>query len=76
MSAAELLALREQEALAMVQIVGITYAAPGETTTTFVDAQPGRYFAACFLPEGTTPTAEGHGPPHFTPGMLEEFTVG
>jgi hypothetical protein len=75
MSAEELLALPQEQALSMVKIVGITFAAPGETTTAFVDAQPGRYFAACFIPEGTTPTAEGEGPPHFTLGMLKEFNV-
>lgn len=72
---AEVLALPMEQALASVQLVGIVFAEPGGSGTSFIDAAPGRYFAACFLPEGTTPTAEGTGPPHFTLGMLKEFTV-
>ncbi|GAA2543491.1 hypothetical protein [Pseudonocardia hydrocarbonoxydans] len=72
---ADVLALPMEEALASVQLVGIVFAAPGESDTSFIDATPGRYVAACFLPEGTTPTTEGTGPPHFTLGMLREFTV-
>lgn len=71
----EVLALPMEEAVASLQLVGIVFAAPGETDTTFIDAPAGRYFAACFIPEGTTPTAEGTGAPHFTLGMLKEFTV-
>jgi hypothetical protein len=48
----------------------------------FVDLEPGRYVIACFLPVGATPenmealeSGELQGPPHFTQGMLEEFTV-
>lgn len=71
----ELLSLPMEEALASVQLVGIVFAAPGETDTSFIDAQPGRYVATCFIPDGTTLTAEGTGPPHFVLGMLKEFTV-
>jgi hypothetical protein len=35
----------------------------------------GRYGAACFIPQGTTHSTEGSGPPHFTLGMFAEFTA-
>lgn len=73
--AEELLMLPMEESLSMVELVGIVFAPPGETESTFIDATPGRYVAVCFIPEGTTETAEGTGPPHFTLGMLKEFTV-
>ena len=47
----------------------------GAAATAFGDLRPGRYFGVCFIPEGTTPTAEGQGPPHFTMGMLKEFAI-
>ncbi len=75
MSVEELLALPQEQVIGMVDIVGIVFAAPGETGTTFVEGTPGRYFAACFIPEGTVGGAEGSGPPHFTLGMLGEYTV-
>lgn len=71
----ELFALPPDQILTMAKLVGIAFADPGADGTVFIDAQPGRYAAACFLPEGTTPTAEGEGPPHLTLGMLKEFTV-
>ncbi len=71
----QLLMLPMEEALSKIELAGIAFAAPGETTTAFLDVRPGRYFAACFIPEGTTTTAEGQGPPHFTMGMLTEFAV-
>jgi uncharacterized cupredoxin-like copper-binding protein len=36
-----------------------------------IDLQPGKYVAICNIP---SPKAEGH--PHFTLGMIKEFTVG
>jgi hypothetical protein len=54
-SAEELLALPEDEALAQVQMVGMAFAAPGETGHTVADLAPGDYIAVCFIPEGTTP---------------------
>jgi hypothetical protein len=75
MSVEELLALPQEEVLGMVDIAGIVFAAPGETGTSFVEGTPGRYFAACFIPEGTVGGAEGSGPPHFTLGMLAEYSV-
>lgn len=75
-SVEELLALPMEEALQNVELKGITFASPGESDTSFLRLdQPGRYFAVCFIPEGTTLDAEGTGPPHFTMGMLGEITV-
>jgi hypothetical protein len=63
-------------ALAKVTPVGGAFAEPGDHAATFFDLQPGRYGAACFIPVGATPGAEDPaGPPHFTEGMLAEFTV-
>jgi hypothetical protein len=83
-SVQELLALPEEEAIPMVQIKGFAMAAPAESDQAFVDLEPGRYAGVCFFPVGSTPeaiaAAEGSGqeldgPPHFTQGMVAEFTV-
>lgn len=51
----ELLALPEEEALAKVTQVGFLVAAPGGTAEgSFTLDQEGDYFAACFIPQGTT----------------------
>ncbi|CAN5872995.1 hypothetical protein BH23ACT1_BH23ACT1_13450 [soil metagenome] len=80
----ELAQLPEEEAFQKIQPMGFAMAAPGESDLAFVDLEPGRYGALCFFPVGSTPeavaTAEeiGHdieAPPHFTQGMLAEFTV-
>lgn len=72
----ELLALPMEESLAKVTVKGITFADPGGSDTSFIRFdEPGSYIAVCFIPEGTTPDAEGSGPPHFVLGMLAEFTV-
>lgn len=60
---------------------GFTFAAPGETGTGLAQLEAGSYFAVCFIPLGSTPDAEEpaegdeSGPPHFTQGMVAEFTV-
>lgn len=77
----ELLELPEEEAMQKTQFVGAAFAAPGETDVTFVDLAPGNYAVLCFIPVGTTSLealevdAPPEGPPHFTQGMLAEFTV-
>jgi uncharacterized cupredoxin-like copper-binding protein len=84
----ELLALPEDEAFAQVQFLGQTMAEPGQTaTTTLTATEPGEYLMVCFIPQGTTtmpsidpaasgpPEGLGDGPPHFTLGMLREFTI-
>jgi hypothetical protein len=75
LSIEELAALPEEEAMSMVTFTGVAFAAPGEADTTFLTLEPGRYGAVCFVPEGTTHEAEGTGAPHFTLGMLAEFTA-
>jgi hypothetical protein len=84
----ELLALPEDQSLAKVSIVGVAMAAQGETAPDFVTAdQPGEYLMVCFIPQGTTaipsqapdasgpPEGLGDGPPHFTLGMQQTFTI-
>jgi hypothetical protein len=83
-SVEELAQLPDEEAFQKVQVLGFAMAAPGESAQTFVDLEPGRYGALCFYPVGSTPEAvaaaeesgeEIEAPPHFTQGMLAEFTV-
>lgn len=74
----ELLELPEEEAMTKTTFMGISFAAPGEGSTMYADLEPGRYVMICFIPQGSTSleaaeTAEG--PPHFTQGMLTEFSV-
>ena len=38
-------------------------------------AEPGNYAAVCFVSVGSVGETEGDGPPHFTQGMVHEFTV-
>lgn len=71
----QVLALPEDQIFSSLQIAGIAFAAPGESETTFMRMETGRYGTACFVSEGTTPDTEGAGPPHFTLGMFAEFTV-
>jgi hypothetical protein len=74
----EILALPEEEATALVSEVGSAFAAPGTSfPTMFEIAEAGDYAAVCFVPVGSTVDVPegGDGPPHFTQGMLAEFTV-
>jgi hypothetical protein len=75
-SAEELLQLPEEEAMEKVTILGGTFAPPGESEYVVNDLEAGDYIAVCFIPVGATPeNEEGTGPPHFTQGMVAEFTV-
>ena len=78
----ELLALPEAQAQHKLTAVGNAFAAPGEVGFGMVDLEPGRYIAICYLPTGATPenmpqieSGEHQGAPHFTHGMVQEFTV-
>lgn len=82
----ELLQLPEEEAMQAVTFVGVSVAPPGEDGEIMEGdltvAEPGRYVAICFIPVGTTEMPEGPPeggedgpPPHFTQGMVQEFTV-
>lgn len=78
----ELLDLPEEEAFAKVTDAGFAFQFPGGSTTFYADLEPGRYAFFCFLPVGATPdnmealeSGQVDGPPHFTQGMIREFTV-
>jgi hypothetical protein len=73
----EILALPEEEAFAKVTTVGGGFVAPGETSYALVDFAPGEYLALCPLPVGWVDMSgpPPDGAPHFTEGMLHEFTV-
>jgi hypothetical protein len=75
----ELLEMPEDEAMEFVTVVGGIVAEPGATSedTITVD-EPGDYLAICFVAVGTTSLEDAEtveGAPHFTEGMLQEFTV-
>jgi plastocyanin len=89
----ELLALPQEEAMQLVQDVGMAVANPGEDAEETVTlTEEGNYGMICFIPLGTTslpegsggppasgeplPSGIGSGPPHFTLGMLKQFSVG
>ena len=67
----------EKKAEKESEFVGAGFAEPGVGTgSALVDLKkPGRYAAVCFIPVGTHGDTEGDGPPHFTEGMVSEFTV-
>jgi len=80
----ELLALPEEEAQEAARFIGVSVAAPGEDGEIMegelVVEEPGRYVALCFIPVGMTempdgPPEDNGAPPHFTQGMVQEFTV-
>ena len=73
----QLLALPEDEAQTKTTVAGSAFAAPGEKNVyAIAGLEAGEYMAICFIPEGTTDEeTEGQGPPHFTKGMRQEFTV-
>ena len=77
-SAEELLALPEEEAMALATMVSDpAVAPPGADDHAVVDLEPGEYVAACFVPTGMTSTdgPPPEGPPHAVHGMVAEFTV-
>ncbi|MGI9609813.1 MAG: hypothetical protein ACR2NL_05925, partial [Acidimicrobiia bacterium] len=84
-SAEELLAMPEEEVETLVTFEGAVFADPGASGVDIFDlSEPGDYIVACFVPVGATPEAaeaaegggtEPDGPPHFTQGMFDEFTV-
>ena len=77
-TAEELLALPQAEALQKATLLGVAGpVSAGSPAYVVADLEAGDYIAVCFIPVGTTsmdgPPAEG--PPHFTEGMVQEFTV-
>lgn len=78
----ELLALPQDQAENLATVVGNAFALPGATAEGSVTVtEAGDYLMVCFVPTGTKslPTdpgaSLGTGAPHFTQGMLHEFTV-
>lgn len=74
----EILELEEDEAMEYVDFLGAGFAAPGGSDYHIGAFEPGEHVFVCFVSVGSTPDAsEGseEGPPHFTKGMIHEFTV-
>jgi hypothetical protein len=69
----EIIALPEEEAQASVDIKGETFAPAGGTSAALTELDAGEYLAICFIPVGSPEVEDG--PPHFTQGMQQEFTV-
>jgi hypothetical protein len=67
----ELLALPEDQSMSKIEMAGVTFASPGDTSYLSADLQPGTYFLVCFIPVG----GGEEGEPHFMHGMKAEFTV-
>jgi hypothetical protein len=67
----ELLALPPEESMAKVEMAGVTFAGPGESSYLAADLQPGTYFLVCFIPVG----GGEEGEPHFMHGMKAELSV-
>lgn len=86
-SVEEILALPEEEMAAKAAFTIAAFGPPGAVAHGVGELTPGDYFAVCFLPAGATPEVmaqmegpesplpEGAGAPHFTHGMVAEFTV-
>jgi hypothetical protein len=53
LSAEELLAMPEEEAMTMAKPAGFGFAEIGQSSTSFIRLEPGRYAVACFIPIGT-----------------------
>lgn len=74
----QLLELPEEDAEQKTTFMGVAFAEPGGESTMFADLEAGRYVVLCFIPTGTTSFEDietADGPPHFTRGMVKEFTV-
>ena len=70
MSVEELLEMPEEEAQSKITFAGAAFAMPGEEAATLLELEAGEYTMVCFVPVGGE-----DGPPHFTEGMLAEFSV-
>ncbi len=67
----ELLELSEEESADKIEFKTATFAPPGGEGATLAELDPGAYAMVCFIPVG----GGEDGPPHFTQGMLQEFSV-
>ncbi|TFH13870.1 MAG: hypothetical protein E4H05_10285 [Acidimicrobiales bacterium] len=72
----EIFELPEEEALGKITPVNAAFAPPGGSDTgSWNLTSPGSYAVVCFVSVGSVGDTEGQGPPHFTQGMVHEFTV-
>ena len=72
----EIFALPEEEVFSKITPVNAAFAPPRESDTGSWNLQtPGSYAVVCFVSVGSVGETEGDGPPHFTEGMIHEFTV-
>lgn len=76
----ELIELPEEEAETKTSFLGVSFASPGTGDVLFAELDAGRYAILCFLPLGSTSmevleSGAADGPPHFTQGMVREFTI-
>ena len=72
----ELFALPEEEVMTKITPVNASFAPPGQRDTSGWNmTEAGNYAIVCFVPVGSVGDTEGDGPPHFTQGMVHEFTV-
>ena len=67
----EILNLPEEETEELIVFSAAAFAPPGESGATLADLDAGEYAMVCFIPVG----GAEDGPPHFTAGMIKEFTV-
>jgi hypothetical protein len=84
-SVEEILGMDEDEAMTQVTDVAGVHVAPGDDGWTSADLTPGSYIALCFVTKGSTSMEDMEdmvhfggdmdAEPHFTLGMIREFTV-
>ncbi len=67
----ELLALPESEGQDKTEFKGTAEAEPGKSSKALAEIDAGSYAMVCFISVG----GKDDGPPHFTQGMVQEFTV-
>jgi len=67
----ELLELGEEESADKIEFKTVAFAPPGGEGATLAELDPGAYAMVCFIPVG----GGEEGPPHFTQGMIQEFSV-
>ncbi|MFL6204119.1 MAG: hypothetical protein ACJ739_02095 [Acidimicrobiales bacterium] len=69
----ELLNLPDDEAESKTEFKGEAFASAGDSSKTLASLDAGDYAMICFISVGSPDTEDG--PPHFTKGMVKEFTV-
>jgi hypothetical protein len=76
-TAAEIMALPEEELQSVLEFSGVAFVAPSTTGAVLLDLEPGEYIVACRLPIGTTDVEQMvDGEPHTTMGMFADLSVG